>query len=152
MAMIRTAITDAAAPIIVSAAPCLFKWAGSTLNNVQQYTLELSKALKTYAPGGSIIQRISSGIVTAGFTIDQMEGDVTAALVEGDTQIALFYVDATTYWSMTYGVIESSEQNVQIETGEIVPLRYTGTFSGWKTVTGAGVRGAILKPGGATFW
>lgn len=145
------AVTDASTPVIVSASPCKVSWGGSDMAKVQGYSFELSVGLKTYADGG-YIKRLSNSIYAASFNVDQLEGDPTLAIVEGDFQVVNFYVDATTYWQFSYGVVEECEQDVPIETGDIVPYRVRGSWSGWKIITGTSTKGTIIKPDTTVLW
>lgn len=147
-----TTVTDATSPTKYSSALCKAQWAGSDINGLQGYTLELSRQAKTYAQGGAIYRLANSGINRAAFTLDLREADPTVVMRSGAMEILKLFVDGSTFFQLGYGVMGPTEHNVPIETGDIVPVRHNGTWSGWKNIAGTMTKGSILKPDTTTWW
>lgn len=140
-----TAVTDATSPAIFTAAACKVQRAGTDVPGVQSFTLELTCKLPTYV-NAQVIKRVAGGLGCS-FSVDQVEADPAAQIAAGDIAIYKLFVDASTFYQISYGVLGEPDQNVPIESGEIVAYRLPFKFSLYSTTT----RGGVLKPGGAAF-
>ena len=145
-----TSVTDAALPQMYSATPCKVNFAGSDLDGVQAFELELSCELKDYVES-QVIKR-KAGNFDASASIDLVEGDPATALAPGTIDQAKFYVDASTFFDVKYMIATESEQNVPIETGDLVALRIPMMWSGWKDIAGTRTPGYFKKPDTTAWW
>lgn len=113
---------------------------------IQQFSLELRRGTPQYVESG-IRKTIAGGTYDCSFTLDQREADPASVILPGDLAKYRFYVDATTYYEVWYGRITNTEHNVPIESGEVIPYRLTGTWSGFDDTSPTRTRGKIVKPG-----
>ncbi len=145
-----TVVVDATLPAMYSSALCKVQWsatlAGSfaDIAGVQRYQITLSRAPKTYAQS-QIIKRVPS---TYDFSasVDLLEADPSVQLAAGDMSVYKFFVDASTFFKIGYLTVDNPEQNVQIESGDIVAYRMPLKGSFFKSITGTMTRGIVTKP------
>ena len=145
-----TVVVDATAPAMFTSAVCKVQWSATLggsfadIAGVQRFTLTLTRDPKTYAQS-QIIKRVA-GKYGLSATVDLDEADPSVQLLAGDISVYKFFVDATTFFKVGYLAVDNPEQNVPIESGEIVAYRMPLKWTFFKSITGTMTRGVVTKP------
>lgn len=151
-----TVVADATAPAMFTSAVCKVQWSATLagtfadIAGVQRFTLTLTRDPKTYAQS-QIIKRVA-GKYGVSASIDLDEADPSVQLAAGDISVYKLFVDATTFFKVGYFEVDNPEQNVQIESGEIVGYRMPLKWTSFKDIAGNMTRGVVTKPDTTNWW
>lgn len=141
--------TKGATPTIFSAITRKINWSGSDVR-ARNWRLVLSARNRPYVDtdtAGFVMR--TPGNLDAQFQYGHYQDNASSLPGEGEIAVIRFYVTATLYWELTWGIIERVDDwGADHEGAENV---FANIFGSWTAQDGTSI-GSMKNPAGATKW